>query len=438
MLTLPRAIADTIVAFASLFSESVFESVKMLVAGAILAPGKRTVTAALRVMGKADDPHFQTFHRVLNRARWSALEASRILLSLLLDAFVPKGPVLIGIDETIERRRGTKISAKGIYRDPVRSSHSHFVKASGLRWISVMLLARVPWAECVWALPFLTVIAPSERYYRQRGLDHRPLLEQARRALLRVRAWIPRREVIAVGDTTYAALELLDAVRRELCLITRLRMDAALYEPAPERVPGQTGRPRKKGARLPTLAAVLDDPTTTWTKATVAEWYGEGKREVEITSSTCVWYHSGKPVVPIRWVLIRDPKERFTPQALLSTNLNLKPIQILEYFVQRWRLETTFEEARAHLGIETRATVERSGHRAYDACAVRALLARHADGETSDRGRPSTCSYGGLVCERAPNLLRHDRARTSVFVGRLPFFNVGFIPRHRENSALPS
>jgi hypothetical protein len=354
MLTLPSAIAETIVPFADLFSEPVFEHAEALLVGAILAPGKRTVTSALRALGLADDPHFQNFHRVLNRASWDPLEASRLLLGMLLDAFAPKGPVLIGIDETIERRRGEQISAKGIYRDPVRSSHSHFVKASGLRWLSVMLLARVEWAERVWALPFLTVLTPSERYYTERSLEHRPLLEQARRALLRVRQWVGAdRPLVAVGDTTYAAIELLDAVREQLCLITRLRLDAALYEPAPERQPGQKGRPRKKGARLPTLEAVLSDPATSWKRVRVEAWYGEGEREVEIASGTCVWYHSGKPVVPIRWVLIRDPKGTFRPQALLSTDPALTAEQILSFFVQRWQVETTFEESRAHLGVET-------------------------------------------------------------------------------------
>ena len=137
----------------------------MLLVGAILAPGKRTVTAVLRVMGLSDDRHFQNYHRVLNRAVWSSLDVSHQLLELLVSTFAVTGPIVMGLDDTIERRRGAKIKAKGIYRDPVRSSHSHMVKASGLRWLSLMLLAPIPWAQHVWALPFLTVLAPSERYY---------------------------------------------------------------------------------------------------------------------------------------------------------------------------------------------------------------------------------------------------------------------------------
>jgi DDE superfamily endonuclease len=353
MASLPFTITMLIGAFAPLFSKRVFALAKLLLVGAILAPGQRTVTAVLRVMGKGADTHFQNYHRVLNRAQWSSLEAGRMLLGLLLDAFMPEGPVVMGVDETIERRRGERLSAKGIYRDPVRSSHTHFVKASGLRWVCLMLLARIPWAERVWALPFLTVLAPSERFYQGRGRRPQSLLDRARQTVQLVRRWVPTRELVVVGDSTYAALEWLDAVRESACVITRLRLDAALYAPAPPRRPKQNGRPRKKGMRLPTLAHRAADPTTCWQLVTVVPWYGQKERRVYITSATAVWYHSGLPPVPIRWVLIRDPAGKFAPQALLSTGLDVDPVQILTWFIQRWQLETTFEEARAHLGLET-------------------------------------------------------------------------------------
>jgi hypothetical protein len=168
-----------------------------------------------------------------------------------------------------------------------------------------------------------------------------------------VRRWLPSRELVVVGDRTYTALEWLDAVRESACVITRLRLDAALYAPAPPRKPKQNGRLRKKGMRLPTLAHRVADPTTPWKLVTVAPWYGQTVRRVHIASATAVWYHSGLPPVPIRWVLIRDPAGTFAPQALLATRLDLDPRQILTWFIQHWRLETTFEEARAHLGLET-------------------------------------------------------------------------------------
>jgi hypothetical protein len=185
MRNLPRAIIQVLRQFELLFSERVWEWAKILLIGAILAPGKRTVTAALRVMGLSEDAQFQNYHRVLNRAKWSPRAVSRVLLGLLLDAFVPPdAPVVVGLDDHIERRRGKKIAAKGIYRDPVRSSRSFFVKTSGLRWLSMMLLVPVPWAKRIWALPFLTVLAPSERYAQEREQRHKSLTDWARQMIM--------------------------------------------------------------------------------------------------------------------------------------------------------------------------------------------------------------------------------------------------------------
>jgi len=350
---MPCEFVALMVAFAPLFSKPVFRHAQVLLMGAILAPRKRTVTSALRVMGKSQDEHFQNYHRVLNRALWSGLAASQILLSLLVSAFAPTGTLIMGLDDTIERRRGEKIKALGIYRDPVRSSHSHFVKASGLRWLSLMLLCEIPWAGRVWALPFLTALCPSERYCHERGRAHRKLTDRARQMLLLAARWLPEREIIVTADSSFAALELLDSVRSEVTVVTRLRLDAALYEPLAPRPHGQVGRPRKAGKRLPTLQAMAEDRKTRWQKLKVTNWYGEGERVVEIVSRTCVWYHRGLPPVPIRFVLVRDPQEKFSTQALLSTKLAAEPCEILAWFVRRWQMEVTFEEVRAHLGVET-------------------------------------------------------------------------------------
>jgi DDE superfamily endonuclease len=351
---LPARFAAVILCFAPLFFHRSWRHAEVLLLGAILAPGRRTVTDILRITGLAWEPRFVNYHRVLNRAAWSPRAASRMLLGLLLDAFAPRGPLVLGLDDTIERRRGKRISAKGIYRDPVRSSHGHFVKASGLRWLSLMLLVPVPWAGRVWALPFLTALAPSERYCRGRGRRHKPLTDWARQLVLQARRWLPDRPLILVADSGFAALELLAAlVRRDVTCVTRLRLDAALYEPAPPRQPGTIGRPRTKGARLPTLSAVLAGKDTPWRRVTVPGWYGEGDRIVEIHSGTAVWRHAGMPVVPIRWVLLRDPLRRFDPQALLCTDAAQDPLQIVGWFVRRWQLEVTFREVRDHLGVET-------------------------------------------------------------------------------------
>src|SRR5499433_3340501 len=355
MLSLPIAFSSAIGVFAPVFSRPVWQHVKVLMTGAVLAPGQRTVTAILRIMGRSAAPDFQTYHRVLNRAVWSPLTASRLLLRLLVAVFIPRGIVVFGLDDTIERRRGKQITAKGIYRDPVRSSHSHLVKASGLRWLSCMLLVEIPWAGCVWGLPFLTVLCPSERYYAGKKRRHQRLTDRAWQIIQLIARWLPDRHLVFVGDSSFAVLDLLYLVSGTpgVDLITRLRLDAQLYDPAPKRKAGQTGRPRVKGARRPSPQQVLDNPKTKWTKTEVDHWYGGQKREVEVYTETAIWYCCRNMPVPIRWMLIRDPSGEFEPQALLSTNLGHTSLQILSWFVRRWRMEVTFEEARAHTGIET-------------------------------------------------------------------------------------
>jgi len=368
MLTLPEQIIAVLDAFAPLFSRSVFVSAQVLLLGAILTPGRRTVTSALRVMGLAQTPDFQNYHRVLNRAVWSARKAAKILLLLLVEAFVPEGPVVLGGDETLERRQGERIAKKGIDKDSARSSKNFFVKSSGLRWIVFMLLVPIPWAQRTWALPFFCVLAPSARYHQEQGKRHKTLGIWARQRLLQVRRWLPDRQILFVGDGSYSVLELLaTAQRHTITLITRLRLDAGLYAPVPPKKPkgsGRSGRPRVKGAKLPTLEAVAADPTTVWTLVRVPRWYSQGEREVEIVSSCCLWYNRGQ-VVPIRFVLVRDPRGKFATQALVCTDLLADPVQVLTWFVQRWQLEVTFQEVRTHLGVETQrqwsnAAIDRS------------------------------------------------------------------------------
>ena len=211
MRTLPPKMVQVLAPFTPLFSKRVWRHVQVLVAGAILAPGRRTVSSALRAMGLDQEKRFHRFHRVLSHARWSSREVSRVLLGLVVEAFVPEGdPLVLGIDETLERRYGKKIAARGVYRDPVRSTHENFVKSSGLRWVCVMLLVEVPWASRVWALPFLSALAPSERYAAKRGRRHKKMTGWAWQLLLLLRRWYPQRELVAVADRAYASLKLLE------------------------------------------------------------------------------------------------------------------------------------------------------------------------------------------------------------------------------------
>jgi DDE superfamily endonuclease len=356
MRTLPETMIRVLSPFAPLFSRRVWQHVRLLLVGAILAPGKRTVASTLRAVGLHGERRFCRYHRVMSRARWSSREASRILLGLLLEAFAPEGPLVLGVDETLERRQGKKIAAKGVYRDPVRSSHTHFVKTSALRWVCVTLLVPIPWASRVWALPFLSALAHSERHATERGKRHKTLTEWAAQLLFLVRRWHPEREIVAVADGTYSSLKLLDRCRRlskPIIFVTRLRLDAALYKPASPRRPGQIGRPRLKGRRLPNLSVVAEDPRTRWTPILVADWYGRRKRTVEVVCATAVWHSTGLPAVPLRWVLIRDPQEEFATQALLCTDLHADPGRIISWFVRRWQMESTFQEVRQRLGFET-------------------------------------------------------------------------------------
>ena len=217
MPSLPDAIVPLLSPFASRFDARTWRKAQRLLVGAVLAPGRRTVCACLRVLGRPHARDFALYHQVLNQARWSPLAASRRLLALLLRHLDPGGPLVFGLDETIERRAGPRIAAKGVYRDAVRSSHSHFVKAMGLRWLSLMWLVEIPWAGRVWALPFLTALAPLARYHADRGRRHKTLTDGARPMLCLLRRWLPDRELVVVADQAYAAL--------------RLRLDAALYAP---------------------------------------------------------------------------------------------------------------------------------------------------------------------------------------------------------------
>lgn len=216
-----------------------------------------------------------------------------------------------------------------------------------------MLLTEVAFAKKVWGLPFLTVLCPSERYDQERGIRHRKLTDRARQAILLIKRWLPELDLVFVGDRSYAAIDLLNAVRDKVTVVSKLRFDAALYRKARARRTGQLGRGRKKGKRLPSLQAVIENRKTKWKAIIMKNWYGEKNRKIEIASGISLWYHVGKEAVPMRWVIIRDPFGKFAAQALLCTKVTAAPKKIVEWFIKRWQVEVTFEETRRHLGIET-------------------------------------------------------------------------------------
>lgn len=354
MFPLPEEIIMVMTVFSPLFSSPVWPHAQVLVIGAILAPGKRTISAILRVMGLSQRQDYGTYHRVLNRAVWSARIGSRILLGLLVRLVPSELPLVLGVDETLERRRGKRIRKKGCYRDPVRSTKRQVVRCFGLKWLSMMLLVPLPWSRRVWALPFLTVlVAPDPKKTQPTGLRHKTSVDWVRQMIKQVRRWQPRRPLIVTADGAFAAISLILACQQmDVRLIARLRWDAALYHPPEDRPSGKRGPKPKKGTRqrrLRTWAARRDTP---WQPQGLT-WYGGQRKTVLLFSRTALWHRVGYDPVPLRYVIVRDPTGQHKDDVLLCTDPTLDPVQIVEYFVMRWSVEVTFEEARAHLGFES-------------------------------------------------------------------------------------
>lgn len=355
MPVLPSDIMPVLLPFAQLFSDRTWQWVQILVVGAILAPGKRTVTAVLRVMGLRHERQFQNYHRVLNRVKWSGLRTSQVLLGLLISAFAAQGvPLVLAADETLERRSGAKIPGLGRFRDPVRSTKNHKALSFGLRWISMMLLVPVPWSTRVWALPFLTVLAPGTPSTARRR-RHKTSIDWVGQMIRVVRRWVPTRPLVLVVDGALAAVKLGQLCQQAavpVTLVSRLRPDACLYDPTPRPRRSTRGVAPTVGARLPHLDQRAADGATVWETATVG-WYGGGERRVEVASGVAVWRVPTQPALPLRWVIVRDVAGSVAPQYLFATDVTAAAAQIVSWFVLRWSEEVTFEEVRAHLGVET-------------------------------------------------------------------------------------
>lgn len=349
---LPKSFVAWLWPYLEAFSGRTRATVAALTVGAVLSVGPRTVANALRVLGLVDEAGFATFHRVLNRNAWSGLVLARTLLHALVGAFVPDGPVVIGVDHTLERRRGPCSRPASQYYDAVRSSKKRRVTSHGLRWLTAMLLVEVPFAGRIWGLPVLTALTPSRSWCQEHGRHYRSVNDWARAVLRRLHRWLPERLLVAVMDGGFAALDLLDALSPSMIVVTRLRLDAGLFDPPPAEQ--HYGRPAVKGARQPSLRARLSDPATVWRRAVQAsrtQWRSGGW--IEYASGTALWYHAGKPVVPILWVLVRYPDGRRGPEAFLCTEPTVPPRTVLEWFNRRWSMETTYQESRARIGIAT-------------------------------------------------------------------------------------
>lgn len=360
MLNLPPGFQHTISDFSRAFRKDVWPKAQLLLTGAILCPGSRTVCNLLRSVGLQDERCFPKFHRFLSQDKWSAKWLSGVLLRLLVDTFIGKGEALVfGIDDTIERRWGKKIIKRGIYRDPVRSSKSHFVKCSGLRWLSLMLISRLPWLEAgvFWALPVLTALCPSERYYLARDKPPKKLTDWASQMI----TWLSRkarslnRPVYLTGDGSFAVYELfMHAQNRGIGMIARMKLNARLFHLPPKRWPKSKPGPRPAtGKRLLSMEKRLTDKRIKWTRVLFSHWYGKRSKEMLITSGVAIWHKSNTVMVQVKWVLIKDPEGQLEPVLLACTDTELDAKQIVSVFVRRWRVEVTFAEVRQHLGMET-------------------------------------------------------------------------------------
>jgi len=351
---LPTEIIAVLAAFQPAFTHPTWRKALLLLTGSLLAHGRRTITVALRHVGLSGDPNFSCYHHVLNRAQWSCLDVSRRLLQLLLQRFLAaSGRVTIVVDEHLERRWGPKITKRAHYRDPLLSSKTRSVSNSGLRWVVFALVVQPPWTARYWALPFLSILCAPAEVTAKFGCRHKTTADLAAQAVLLLRRWLPEVPLELVGDRGYSKIELgLRCQEKQIDLLTPLRLDANLFAPPPARQPGQKGRPRVVGGQLPKLNSVLLDPATPWQTAELS-WYSGGLRKVAWCSGTALWYHTGHTPLPIRWVLVRDPQGQLEPKAYLCTNQQREPLDMVLSYMKRWPLEVTFEESRAHLGVET-------------------------------------------------------------------------------------
>lgn len=360
MIELPTGFQRTISYFSFAFRKDVWQKVQLLLIGSIICPGSRTICNVLRSIGLQWERNFPKYHRVLSQDKWSAFQLSSVLLKLVVDAFIAKGiPIVFGIDDTIERRWGRKIKKRGIYRDPVRSSKSHFVKCSGLRWLSLMVLTTLPWLESsvCWALPILTVLCPSERFYTKQGKSVKKLTTFANQMI----SWLGRkskalhRPIYLTGDGSFATLELfINAQQNGIGLIARMKLNARLYHLPPKTYPkGKRGPKPPVGKRLLSMEKRVTDKRIKWKLVTFSQWYGNTNQQMLITSGVAIWRKSNTLLVKVKWVLLKDPEGKLEPVLLASSDFEITTQNLVQFFVRRWRVEVTFAEVRRHLGVET-------------------------------------------------------------------------------------
>lgn len=357
MLSFSPALQEIVWIFAPAFTTPTFQNVLVLLVGAVMSPKDRTVCGMLRAAGFLAKKQFTTYHRVLSKRKWDLLLLAFLLAGLVIALIPADQPVTCAVDDTVVRRWGKKVYGKACHRDAVRSTRKKVVHCWGHKWVVITVLVPMPFTNRLWALPVLPLLYRSEQEEKAEGKRHCTCIDWARKGSAWLLRKFPTRHFILIGDGGYNSLVFALWCSRHqdrITLVSRFHKHAALYAPPASRKKGQRGRKPKKGARLPSPQQQADDPHKIWTKARVS-WYGQTVKEVEMIWKTALWYQPGHDPVPVRWVFVRyrNEKGERKEECFFSTNPQMRPKQIVEHYVTRWNIETTFEEVRAHVGLET-------------------------------------------------------------------------------------
>jgi hypothetical protein len=455
MLVIPSFAQPLLDQFAPVFFQPTYQRFLVLVVAAVLTTGRRSVSNLLRTTGDLAPGHPSSYHRVFSKRRWSMLLLARLLAKYLLDHYVPDGPVLLASDDTVDEHRGAKVHGKGCHRDPVRSTHAFTAYRWGHKWVVLSILVRFPFATRPWALPVLVALYRSadgpkpkskskkiqdkaKAKARQRARDkamaavgtatrrHKTPSELMRQLLAVLIHWFPDRQFVFAGDGGYGTHALARFAYRHqshLSLVSLLHSDANLYDPPPVVVGKRNGRPRKKGDKRPSPKTVVAAASqlTAWN----VSWYGGSRRDVEGLSGTGHWFKSGKGLVPVLWVFVRDRTGTHRDTSLLSTDLGLTAPEVIETYTGRWSIKTTFQELRAYLGLETTRgwkpqTVLRVAPCLFGLYAVVALLYAEL---------PAAAQHPGAISYRGKATVAFSDAITAV---RRQLWLEGVFPSHGQ------
>lgn len=353
MNSIPKAAEPLIQEFADAFTRPTYRRFVVLLLAGILTTGRRTVANLLRTVSALAPGHPSSYHRVFSKRRWSSWRLARTLAGYILRHWVPDGPVHLCGDDTVDGHRGKKVYGKACHRDAVRSTHSFTAYRWGHKWVVLAVLVKFPFAQRRWALPILVALYRSKEWNRKHGRRHKTPSALMRQLLAVLIRWFPQRKFIFSGDGGYGTHELARFAHRHrsrLTLVSRFYPDANLYAP-PAVVRGKrTGRPRKKGPKLPAPQEVVKRSPRS--RLTVA-WYGGGQRRIEVVSGLGHWFKNGEGLVPIRWVFVHDLSGTHRDEYFFTTDPGMAPRTIVETYTHRWSIETTFQEMRAYLGLET-------------------------------------------------------------------------------------